>query len=159
MENKHIKNIFLRLGLVIINFVPELESHDYQACRFVIAARTIIFRAAKITPTKTGQFVTLWKRHAKGPIVPLESSDAVDFVIISVQKDAHFGLFIFPKNILLEKNIISQHGQEGKRAFRVYPAWDKPKSRQALITQGWQLLYFFNLAHDKAALVDIFKLN
>src|SRR5258708_5952015 len=85
----------------------------------------IRFRVAKITPTKIGQFVTLWKRIGNGPTQPYDTSDTVDFFIISTRKDDHFGQFVFPKSVLSEQGILSINGKGGKRGIRVYPPWDK----------------------------------
>ncbi|OXG04482.1 hypothetical protein BC749_10863 [Flavobacterium araucananum] len=124
---------------------PEAESTDYDAYHFYLNEKYICYRKAKITPTKIGQFLTLWKRNATGIIEPFDFVDAIDFVIISVRKEGLFGQFIFPKNILLEKGIFSTATKEGKRATRVYPPWDETTSKQAQKTQQWQLDYFFNI--------------
>ncbi|KAF2514324.1 MepB family protein [Flavobacterium foetidum] len=130
-------------------FAKENESEEYSACRFELNAKKICFREAKITPTKTGQFVTLWKRNSNGTIEPFDDSDPIDFVIVSVRKDLNWGHFIFPKNILLEKSIFSTPNKEGIRATRVYPPWDETTSKQAQKTQKWQLDYFFSFS-DKS---------
>ena len=123
----------------------ESESIDYSAYRFYLNEKFICYREAKITPTKTGQFVTLWKRSRLGTIAPFDSSDLIDFVFVSVRKDKLFGQFIFPKEILLEKGIFSTAVKEGKRAIRVYPPWDETTNKQAEKTQNWQLDYFFKI--------------
>lgn len=122
----------------------ELESSEYGACTFVLNNLNIRYRTAKITPTKTGQFVTLWKRINQGPIQPFDNSDPIDLFIISTRKDNHFGLFIFPKSVLIAKEIVSDK-KEGKRAIRVYPPWDITMSKQAQKTQKWQLDYFLEI--------------
>lgn len=127
--------------------VLEAESSEYGACSFVLNNLNILFRSAKITPTKTGQFVTLWKRTKQGPIQPFDSTDPIDLFIISTRKDDHFGLFIFPKLILITKEIVSDK-KEGKRAMRVYPPWDITTSKQAQKTQKWQLDYFIEIPQN-----------
>ncbi|WP_163407582.1 MepB family protein [Flavobacterium ajazii] len=124
---------------------PETESAEYSAYRFEINDKKICYREAKITPTKTGQFVTLWKRNISGTIEPFDFSDPIDFVIISARKENNFGLFIFPKSVLLEKGIFSTSAKEGKRAIRVYPPWDITTSKQAQKTQEWQVNYFLEI--------------
>lgn len=121
----------------------EKESSEYAACTFSLNNHNILFRSAKITPTKTGQFVTLWKRNNQGPIAPFDDADIFDFVVVCVQNKDYFGQFIFPKSILLQKGILTDINREGKRAFRVYPNWDKPTSKQAQKTQDWQLNHFY----------------
>lgn len=122
----------------------ERESKDYGAYSFKLNELTILFRAAKITPTKMGQFVTLWKRTEKGPIQPYDFSDPVDFFVISTRRENYWGQFVFPKLILCQKGIISQKGKGGKLGIRVYPPWDNVINSQAQRTQKWQLDYFVN---------------
>jgi hypothetical protein len=128
--------------------VLEPESSEYGACTFALNDLNIRYRTAKITPTKTGQFVTLWKRIDHGPIQPFDSTDQIDLFIISVRKDDHFGLFIFPKSVLVVKEIVSDK-KEGKRAIRVYPPWDITTSKQAQKTQKWQLDYFLKTPQNQ----------
>lgn len=128
--------------------VMELESVEYGACTFKLNELSIKFRVAKITPTKIGQFVTLWKRNGNGPIQPFDISDPIDFFIICTRKDDHFGQFVFPKSVLSEQDIISINGKGGKRGIRVYPSWDKTLSRQAQNTQKWQVKYFIDLSDN-----------
>jgi hypothetical protein len=129
--------------------VLEPESSEYGACTFVLNNLNVRYRTAKITPTKTGQFVTLWKRINQGPIQPFDSNDPIDLFIISTRKDNHFGLFIFPKSIGIEKGIVTNGNKEGKRAIRVYPPWDVTSSKQAQKTQKWQLDYFLEIPQDQ----------
>lgn len=126
----------------------EPESSEYGACTFELNSLSIKYRVAKITPTKIGQFVTLWKRTANGPIEPYSASDLIDLVIISTRKDNHFGQFIFPKSALCKNGIITNNNREGKRGFRVYPPWDKTISKQAQSTQKWQLDFFLEISSD-----------
>ncbi|SHM55009.1 hypothetical protein SAMN05444366_3458 [Flavobacterium saccharophilum] len=126
----------------------ESESIDYSAYRFYLNEKFICYREAKITPTKTGQFVTLWKRSRLGTIEPFNSTDLIDFVFVSVRKDDLFGQFIFPKAVLLEKGIFSTTVTEGKRAIRVYPPWDETNNKQAQKTQKWQLDYYFEITPE-----------
>ncbi len=131
---------------------PEKESQEYDAFDFKISESQIKFRSAKITPTKTGQFVTLWKRNINGIIEPFDYKDDIDFVIVSVQKENLLGQFIFPKEILLKKGVFTSETKEGIRATRVYPPWDETTSKQAQKTQQWQLDYYLSVS-------DIIDLN
>lgn len=151
------KLVYEPAGLICKNIINENESEEYGACEFEINNLRIKFRTAKITPTKIGQFVTLWKRIEKGPILPYDMNDPVDLFIVSVRNNNHFGQFIFPKSILHKKGIISKDGKGGKRAIRVYPSWDITESKQAKKTQEWQLIYFFEIDLNKQTNVD--KIN
>lgn len=137
-----------QISLQCTHFVLEAESQEYGACSFNLAQYFIRFRVARVTPKKAGQFVTLWKRIDSGPIMPFDLSDQLDFFIVSVQKGHRYGLFIFPQVILIAKDIFSNNGQGGKRAIRVYPSWDTADSKQAQVTQMWQLRYFIEIQTD-----------
>lgn len=144
----YIKKLFSEIdNMEISHPTIELESAEYGACRFLLNNSSILFRTAKITPTKTGQFVVLWKRINQGPIQPFDQTDLIDLFIISVRKENHFGLFIFPKSVLITKEIVSDK-KEGKRAIRVYPSWDVTTSKQAQKTQQWQLDYFLEIPQN-----------
>ncbi len=150
--------VYVPIGLTLSNLVHEVESQDYGACSFDLGQKHINFRIAKITPTKVGQFVTFWKRIGDGPIMPYDVNDLFDFLIVSVRNGYHFGQFIFPKNVLLEKGLLSKDGCGGKRAMRVYPAWDAVDNAQAKKTQSWQLLYFVEIqpSFDKEKMRKLF---
>jgi hypothetical protein len=126
---------------------PHLEAQnaEYGAYVFNLNSLFIRFRVARITPTKLGQFVTLWERIGNLPIQPYDISDPADFFVISTRKGNTFGQFIFPKSVLCDQDIVSNKGKGGKRAIRVYPPWDNPTSRQAQKTQIWQLKYFLEI--------------
>ena len=146
--------IYDKCKLCISNFILEDESEEYCACRFLLNECVIISRNSKITPKKVGQFVTFWKRSSTGPIEPFNYTDNIDFFIVNVTYKDKFGQFVFPKSILLKKGILSTDKKEGKRAFRVYPSWDMPSSKQALKTQQWQLKYFY-IINDKTNLEEV----
>ncbi|PFY15224.1 MepB domain containing protein [Bacillus toyonensis] len=130
---------------------PQIEAQnaEYGAYVFNLNALSIRFRVAKITPTKVGQFVTLWERSGDGPIQPYDISDSVDLFVISTREGNNFGQFVFPKAVLCNQDIVSNKGKGGKRAIRVYPPWDKTTSRQAQKTQAWQLEYFLEILGNK----------
>jgi hypothetical protein len=142
-----ISKFYTSVRLKITHLQIEPESTDYAACRFFINNFSIVFRSAKRTPTKIGHFVTLWKRphviNPSNPIIPLDSNDHVDFVIILVTDEKNKGQFIFSKEVLVQQGIMSDNGKGGKRAIRVYAPWTKPTAQAALKTQQWQTRHFF----------------
>lgn len=142
------KDIYDKCSLEISDFKTQIESKDYDACQFKLNGLNVLCRNAKITPKKTGQFVTFWKRNGNGPIEPYHESDEICFFLVNVQTENSLGQFVFPKEVLVKKRIISTDNREGKRAFRVYPKWNTTKSKQATITQEWQLDYFYEIAED-----------
>ena len=127
----------------------ETESCKYGAYILELNGLSLKFRVAKITPSKVGQFVTLWKRIENGSIQPLDVCDPFDFFIVSARKNDYFGQFVFPKTVLSKHGIISKNGKNGKRAMRVYPPWDKTLNRQAQNTQRWQIEYFLEILQDR----------
>jgi hypothetical protein len=127
----------------------EVDNAEYGAYQFTLEERRIKFRVAKITPTKMGQFVTLYKRVGKQPIQPYEALDPFDILVIGTRHGEFFGQFVMPKSVLVQQGILSKAGQGGKRALRVYPPWDETSSRQAQNTQLWQLGYFLEIPHNK----------
>ena len=145
--------LFDKCGFVLQNPFMEKESVDYNAHQFQLDNLNVVFRTAKITPTKIGQFVTLWKRIGSGPIQPFDFSDSVDLFVVNVKTDNRLGQFVFPKAVLLKQGVLTSELKEGKRAIRVYPPWDVTCSKQAQKTQQWQLEYFLNLPYD--GLVDV----
>jgi hypothetical protein len=142
-------------GLQVSNFQTEDESKEYGACRFEINGLKIVSRNAKVTPKKVGQFVTFWKRNQDGITEPIHASDDFDFYTITAKTETQFGQFVFPKSVLIAKGIVSTDKKDGKRGFRIYPAWDITKNKQAEKTQKWQLYYFYEIGES----LDLKRIN
>jgi hypothetical protein len=99
-----IKNdIYDKCALEISAFKIEIESKEYKACRFQLNGKHVLCRNAKITPKKSGQFVTFWKRNGTGPIEPFHENDQIDFYIVNARTEGELGQFVFPKSVLLQK--------------------------------------------------------
>lgn len=143
------KNICEKLDLKCTVPIAEAESKEYGAFTFKIGEKNVVYRMAKTTPTKIGQFVTIWKRLGNGPIQPYDYADDIDYFFIRLFKGNLNGLFIFPKSALVKKEILSGENKEGKRGIRVYPSWDVTESKQAYKTQQWQLEYFLELKGEE----------
>ncbi len=137
--------VYDKCGFDFGELIAEGESQEYGACTFTLNGLKIKFRISKITPTKSGQFVTIWKRNKDGVTQPFDLTDEIDFVIISSQNGDNFGQFIFPKYVLLDKGIMAGNNKEGKRGIRVYPPWDTATNKQAEKTQLWQTKYFVRI--------------
>lgn len=133
------------------------ESSEYGACSFRLNGNTIEHRVSKITPTKNGQFVTIWKRNKDGITEPFNISDKLDLIIITSKSGENFGQFIFPKTVLADKGIITRNNKEGKRGIRVYPPWDIPTNKQAGKTQSWQIKYFLTIKNDNSTDFNLAK--
>lgn len=146
------ERIYDKHNLVLTNLILDSESIGYGACSFELNGKTIEHRVSKTTPTKIGQFVTIWKRNEEGITRPYDTSDELDFIIITARSENNIGQFIFPKSILAEKGIISNQGKDGKRGIRVYSPWDVPTNKQAIKTQDWQTKYFFTITESISSL-------
>ncbi|MCH0540400.1 MepB family protein [Streptomyces sp. MUM 203J] len=134
--------------------VPEPEGAEYAAHGFTLDGLAVRFRVARTTPAKAGQFVTVWQRSEAGPIRPFDAGDGIDLVVVSSRDSGdggHFGQFVFPREALCERGVMSRNGSGGKRGFRVYPPWVTTASRQAGSTQAWQVRYFLRLAAEDGA--------
>ncbi|MFF2082505.1 MepB family protein [Nocardia sp. NPDC058176] len=132
-------------GFVCSQPIPEVEGSAYGAHTFVLDGLVVRFRTAKTTPTKLGQFVTVWIRSAAGPIRPFDLADPIDLVVVGTRDPDRFGQFVFPLGALRRHAVVSVDGVGGKRAFRVYPPWVSTDNRQAAAAQAWQLGYFLDL--------------
>ncbi|MDF3026034.1 MAG: hypothetical protein K0S23_341 [Fluviicola sp.] len=142
-------------GFELTKLTPNKESLEYTACSFELDGRRVEYRTSKITPTKTGQFVTIWKRNKEGITAPFDSSDGIDFIVITSKSNNHIGQFIFPATVLADKGILSLNGKGGKRGIRVYPPWDSVTSKQAEKTQSWQTKYFVSIQNDDQTGLDL----
>ena len=140
--------------------VPEPESAAYGAHMLTVKGRAVRFRVAGTTPTKSGQFVTLWQRSTAGPIRPFDLSDGVDLFVVGVRDGAQRGQFVFPVAALARRGVVSRGGAGGKRAMRVYAPWVAVTSAQAARTQAWQREFFLpldgNLPLDAARVYELY---
>jgi hypothetical protein len=142
------ESIFQVCGIEFGNVKTELESQEYFAQTFDLNKQKVKFRIAKITPTKTGQFVTIWKRNENGITEPHNVEDEFEFYIIATRQEEKFGIFIFNKTILSENKILTNKNGEGKRGIRVYPNWNITENKQAQKTQNWQTKCFIEIGND-----------
>ncbi|WP_205755897.1 MepB family protein [Lacibacter luteus] len=151
------ESLFDLCNFELSDFVMEDESREYEACSFKLNDLRIRFRASKITPEKTGQFVTIWKRNKQNITAPFNQNDDFDFLIICSQDKNNFGLFIFSKTILADKGIITINNKDGKRGIRVYPNWNTVTNKQAEKTQRWQTKHFIDLRANEQPNLDSAK--
>ncbi|QCX52283.1 MepB family protein [Elizabethkingia sp. JS20170427COW] len=139
-------------GRCISDVVQDKECEEYFGFNMKIDAWEVKFRKAKITPKKVGQFVTLWKRNSKNQTEPFEEKDQFNFYIVVAEEENNYGFFLFPRKVLVEKQILTTCQKIGKRGFRVYPEWAEIQSKQAQKTQSWQVNYFINLDDEKESM-------
>ena len=155
-----INDVYGRAGIELTGAPEaEAESAEYSAFRLSLNGAEVVFRVARTTPTKLGQFVTIWKRPDRGgTIAPLDAADGVALVIVHVTEGAQSGQFVLDKPTLINRGVMSVDGRGGKRAIRVYPPWTRPAAKDAISTQRWQLGRFLSLdgKTESAAVARLF---
>lgn len=138
--------------LLLKSVQEEKQNAKYGAGIFQLSSKTVRFRVANTTSTKTGQFVAFWEKDENNKNQPYSYEEAPDLLVITTFKsDYEFGQFVFPKEVLLNQHILKSNSTKGKMAIRVYPGWDVPTSKQAMKTQEWQLPYFVDLSNSNNA--------
>ncbi|MHB9801786.1 MepB family protein [Staphylococcus aureus] len=74
---------------------------------------------------------------------PYSKEAFADYLLIIVIDEELSGYFLFPRELLVEKGILTTFEHKGKMAFRVYPKWCNQLNKTAGQTQKWQCKYFF----------------
>ena len=124
------------------NFKPDIHNLDYECLTFSINDKTYRSRLAKKTPIKKGYFLALWTKDSKNNNIPYSYELSTDFIIILIKDGTKQGSFLFSKEVLKERGILSSEYSKGKMAFRVYPPWCIDLNKTACKTQSWQIEYF-----------------
>lgn len=151
--NLVLRKLFEPAGYAVKNVEPEIESIEYGALKFTLNGQRVLYRQAKTTPKKIGQFVTIWKReNSNSEISPIDLKDGVDWVIIAVDEGANFGVFVFSAQLLAKRGVFSEEAKAGKRAMRVYAPWTNPTAAQAKRTKNWQTECFLDVENSDASL-------
>ncbi|UBV34144.1 MepB family protein [Staphylococcus xylosus] len=148
---KSTKNINLK------NCKTEFFNAEYESCTFQADKQTFRSRIAKKTPNKQGYFVVFWTKDHENKNRPFTYNESCDKLIITVIDESHKGLFIFPKDVLAQQNIIANGAKKGKMAMRIYPTCEQKLNQTAIKTQSWQLNYFIDLT-DNIDEVSLYKL-
>lgn len=144
-----IKKIIETVGLPQINLIEtEPFNTEYESCNFYIGEQKYKSRRAKKTPNKKGYFVVFWTKDKNNKNRPYTWEETPEKLIVTVLDKDKKGQFIFPKEILLEKQIISKDNIKGKMAMRVYPSWEVELNKTAKRTQKWQNDYFIDFTSD-----------
>ena len=73
-------------------------------------------RLAKKTNKKQGYFITLWTKDSMSVNQPFEYANFPEKLIVNVIDKDKLGQFIFPKDELLKREILSNHFKKGKMA-------------------------------------------
>ncbi|QRY61852.1 MepB family protein [Gordonia sp. PDNC005] len=121
-----------------VTLTPDETNLDYAGRIARIGAEVWRVRTARITPTKPGAFVSVWRRAADGGTEPFPADEAVAGLIVFVDDGEHHGVFRFTADHLVRLGVTSGARSSGKRGFRVYPPWVGDLNPQASRTQRAQ---------------------
>lgn len=129
--------------LDVKDLTEEKYNQDYEALTFSFKEETYQSRLAKKTPTKAGYFVACWTKDENNCNQSYSKEAFADYLMIIVIDEELSGYFLFPRELLVEKGILTTFEHKGKMAFRVYPKWCNQLNKTAGQTQKWQCKYFF----------------
>ncbi|WP_084697609.1 MepB family protein [Glaciibacter superstes] len=124
---------------------PETQSSDYESGMVLLESGLWRIRTGRITPTKPGAFVAVWRRLDDGSTVPFGADDPAVGLHVFVEEQDHFGVFQFAAEQLASLGISQTEQSPGKRGFRVYPSWSTGLNRQAARSQKAQSPAFRDL--------------
>ena len=130
------------------NVEIETLNIEYESCTFNINGKEYRHRKAKKTPNKKGYFTVFWVKDDNNKNRPYTMEETPEKLIITIIDENKKGQFIFPRELLLKKNILESENSKGKMAMRVYPGWEKDLNKTAEQTQKWQDEYFIDLTHE-----------
>ncbi|MFW3591324.1 MepB family protein [Staphylococcus caprae] len=131
------------------NIISEEQwNTEYEAMDLKLNHTFCKSRLAKKTPKKSGYFVTLWIKDKTHINQPFDYQNFPEKLIVNVIDNYKRGQFVFSKDLLLKKGILSHDEKKGKMAFRVYPVWETNLNTTALKTQKWQCNYFIDLTKN-----------
>ncbi|MFK4637165.1 MepB family protein [Paenarthrobacter histidinolovorans] len=133
----------------------EEQNGDYESGVVQVSGQWWRIRTARITPTKPGAFVAVWKRDEHGATRPFTAAESLAGLIVFVQDlvegAERFGMFRFTPEQLVSLGYVSSSSKPGKRGFRVYPSWCTELNPQAQRTQRGQAPAFVEFPSTAAS--------
>ncbi|WP_404497710.1 MepB family protein [Arthrobacter sp. GAS37] len=129
----------------------EEQNNDYESGVARIGKEQWRIRTARITSTKPGAFVAVWKRGEGGSTRPFTAAESMSGLLVFVEEQGRFGVFQFTKAHLISLGYVSSDLHPGKRGFRVHPAWCTDLNPQASRTQSSQGVAFVELPPSNAS--------
>ena len=164
MNNNYVSISFLNeiplfdYEFFLINYEFEQWNQEYEAFNFEFNGVEFKSRLAKKTPKKVGYFVAFWRKNEINKNRPFNFNESKDKLIINILDGSKKGQFVFPKDLLVKKGIISSKKYKGKMAIRVYPSWEQNLNKTAVSTQKWQIPYFldFSKGFDEEKIKELY---
>lgn len=125
---------------------PEEQNSDYESGLVSIEGERWRLRTGRVTPTKPGAFVAVWRRSEQGSTEPFPAADSTAGLLVFVVDRERRGVFRFTNERLSVLGITRSDKHPGKRGFRVYPAWCSGLNPQASRSQTAQAPAFTHLS-------------
>lgn len=129
-------------------FEMENQNQEYEGFVLTLDDWTYRSRRARKTPNKKGYFTVFWRKGDDDRNRPYTLEESTDRLIITVLDQGKKGQFVFPKEVMASKGIVTTGSSKGKMAMRVYPDWVTGLNETARKTQAWQSEYFMDLSGD-----------
>ena len=136
----------LHTGIEPLQILPEEQGSDYESGHVLLDSGKWRIRSARVTPTKPGAFVAIWRRSPSGSTEPFDSSDECEGLMVFVSEAERFGVFTFTREHLVDLGVFQSARAPGKRGFRVYPSWCTHLNTQAVRTQRAHASAFADLS-------------
>ncbi|WP_347320365.1 MepB family protein [Rossellomorea sp. RS05] len=97
----------------------EDQNQEYEGFVLTLDDRTYRSRLARKTPRKNGYFTVFWRKGDDDRNRPYTLEECTDRLIITVLDQGKKGQFVFPKEVMALKGIVTTGSSKGKMAMRV----------------------------------------
>ncbi len=129
-------------------FEMEDQNQEYEGFVLTLDDRTYRSRLARKTPRKNGYFTVFWRKGEDDRNRPYTLDECTDRLVITVLDQGKKGQFVFSKEVMASKGIVTTDSSKGKMAMRVYPDWVTGLNPTARKTQAWQSEYFMDMSGE-----------
>ena len=123
-------------------------THSHSTYNSFLNSIRVVHRNGSLS---SGTFRVNLMKMVDGAYIPLHEAEAFNLVIIGIRRapsEALLGCFVFPKEILIEHQVISTAERGGVVCFALYPplSWCMPTHKGALRAQEWQEPFYIDLS-------------
>lgn len=94
----------------------EKQNAEYEGflCQVNESQQLIRSRLAKKTPKKEGYFVAFWEKNQQNQNEAFDATEAPEMLAIVIADQEKQGLFLLPKECLIQQKILKTHQQKAK---------------------------------------------
>ncbi|MET1217916.1 MepB family protein, partial [Enterococcus faecalis] len=98
----------------------EKQNAEYEGflCQVNESQQLIRSRLAKKTPKKEGYFAAFWEKNQQNQNEAFDATEAPEMLAIVIADQEKQGLFLLPKECLIQQKILKTNQQKGKMAAR-----------------------------------------